>query len=139
MTTSSRDTERDCNIPPVDIIENAFSLGFCICCDVDVVLDPCNEVVLERAFHELVQDVGRKKLVDVSSRKVVRERLSYTCLVHRIQVQIRMSHTVTSLTMPKTSQSVPGSSANVSQSLHVCARKRGIPSTSRSSGVAWHL
>lgn len=41
-----------------------------------VLFDPCYEVIFESAFYNLMEEVGRDELVDVSSRKVLHERLT---------------------------------------------------------------
>lgn len=42
-----------------------------------VLSDPCDKVILEGSLDQLMEKVPRKKLVDVCSRKVVREWLDY--------------------------------------------------------------
>lgn len=51
-------------------------------------LDPCDKMVLESAFNQLVKDIRRDQLMDVRSRKVVRERLGMT--VNDLIVQLRL-------------------------------------------------
>jgi hypothetical protein len=41
----------------------------------DIVLNPSNKVVLKGPFDDLMKKIGREELVDVSTRKVVCERL----------------------------------------------------------------
>jgi hypothetical protein len=40
-----------------------------------VILDPCNEVILERSFNHLVEKIRRKELMNVRSGEVIGERL----------------------------------------------------------------
>ena len=41
-----------------------------------VILDPCNKVVLKRAFDHLVEKIGCEELMNVRSREVISERLT---------------------------------------------------------------
>ena len=71
--------------PSVDIIEDSLRIGLGISCRKNVVLDPCYKVIFKRALDELVQDVGREKLVYVRTGKVICEWLR--TLVNKMAVQ----------------------------------------------------
>ena len=62
--------------PSVDIIKNAFSICVGVRCHANIFLHPCNDMVLERALDELVEDVGREELMYVGTWKIVREGLN---------------------------------------------------------------
>ena len=40
-----------------------------------IILNPCNNVILECAFDELMQDIGRDQLMDVGSGEILCEGL----------------------------------------------------------------
>jgi hypothetical protein len=54
--------------PPVNVSQNPFSLSRRVL-EIDVGCHPCNQVVLERAFTDLVEEVWGQQLVNVCTRK----------------------------------------------------------------------
>ena len=62
------------NVPSVDIVKNLLSSCFAMH-ENQVFANPGDEVIFEGTLDDLVQEVGREKLVDVSTWKLVREGL----------------------------------------------------------------
>ena len=72
-------------LPEVDLLEYICSVGFICSSELDVVDDPLDEMVFESSFDKLMQEVGGQEVVNVTTRKVIRERLNMVCeLVDRL-------------------------------------------------------
>jgi hypothetical protein len=61
-------------IPAVDIIKNAVRLSTAMD-RYQVLLDPGDQVILERALDELMKNVWGNKMMDVGTREIIRKRL----------------------------------------------------------------
>jgi len=61
--------------PPVYVIE--YTVGRCFTMfNLEVFTDPCHEMVLEHAFDNLMEEVGRQHLVNICMWKIICKRLS---------------------------------------------------------------
>jgi len=56
-------------------ILNDFLCSSCTICNLEVFLNPLNQVVLENTLDELMENIGCEELVDISSREAVSKRL----------------------------------------------------------------
>ena len=57
--------------PTVNLLDDFSGLILCICRQPNILNDPLNEVVLERALDELVEQIRGQELMDVRTREVV--------------------------------------------------------------------
>jgi hypothetical protein len=65
----------DDGLPPVYVVHDLFAFPWTVV-SVDVLLHPFDEVILERPFDDLMQDIGSNKAMYISTRKVIREWLA---------------------------------------------------------------
>lgn len=56
-------------IPSIDIIRDFLCLIWRVI-SIEVLVNPCNEVVLECAFNDLMKDIWRDEFIYVGSRKI---------------------------------------------------------------------
>jgi hypothetical protein len=62
--------------PAVYVVDDPVSFGLGFGVVVYVLNDPNENMVLECSLHQLVKDIGSDELINISSRKVVGERLA---------------------------------------------------------------
>jgi hypothetical protein len=62
------------NAPPIDIIHDLISVGTVP--ELDILLNPANEVILESALDELMQNIRSDELMDIGTREVCSKRLN---------------------------------------------------------------
>ena len=94
-------------------------------CLLQIFFNPGNEVVFERSLDELMEDVRRDQLMDISSREVVCEGLfngECKSYVHQYYTFRSRRPTTISPTMPYVCQSTPSSKDLTAFS--VCSRLR---------------
>lgn len=61
-------------LPAVNLIEHIFPSSVAIFAD-EVLSNPCDEMILEGTFDELMEEVAGHHLVYIGSREVIREWL----------------------------------------------------------------
>lgn len=62
------------NIPLINIVKNFPRLLITMFVD-KVLLNPCDDVILERPFDQLVEDIGGNEFINIGTRKVLRKWL----------------------------------------------------------------
>ena len=65
-----------CDLPAIDVVHDTVRFGIRRRGEPYILLNPQDEVILERAFNNLMQYIGRDESVDVRSRKAVCEWLT---------------------------------------------------------------
>ena len=61
--------------PPVNIVQDAFGFGLGFRGHVNVFLDPCHEMILERPLDKLVKQIRGEEFVDVGTWEALCKRL----------------------------------------------------------------
>lgn len=62
-------------LPAINVIEHPLGLALAIRGEVDIVLDPSDEVIFECTLDQLMEEIGSQELVDVRPREMMREWL----------------------------------------------------------------
>lgn len=125
------------DIPSINVIQDTLCFSLCFCYRIDVFFNPCNEMIFERPFDELVKQIGCEELVNVGAWKVMGEWLCIVSDTLELGLAERNLLTVTSFTIPNASHCVSASYRSHISSVR--SRNRGAPSWSRSCGRARHL